>query len=155
MKKLLIPAVAALLTLTYSCKKEGCTDQAANNYDATAEKDDGSCTFDPPAPDPRDPYLGNYWVTDSLWLLGSFDHADTYALTVTTGGTVSDTIYLNNLWNDGNDYFAVMSGSNFSIPSQQVSGPYWASGSGDFTNDVITYSTSGDAYVNEGTGPKQ
>ena len=31
-------------TLT-SCKVEGCNDPAANNYDADAEKDDGSCTY--------------------------------------------------------------------------------------------------------------
>lgn len=30
-----------------SCKKKGCTDPAANNYDANAKKDDGSCTYDP------------------------------------------------------------------------------------------------------------
>jgi len=29
-------------------KKKGCMDPAANNYDATAEEDDGSCTYDPP-----------------------------------------------------------------------------------------------------------
>lgn len=28
-----------------SCKKEGCTDQLASNYDSTAERDDESCVF--------------------------------------------------------------------------------------------------------------
>lgn len=28
-----------------ACKKEGCTDQAAQNYDANAENDDGSCVY--------------------------------------------------------------------------------------------------------------
>ena len=30
-----------------SCRKEGCTDPAANNYDEEAKLDDNSCTYDP------------------------------------------------------------------------------------------------------------
>jgi hypothetical protein len=33
------------LTIFSGCKKEGCTDENANNYDAKAKKDDGSCTY--------------------------------------------------------------------------------------------------------------
>ncbi|MGB0915809.1 MAG: hypothetical protein ACPGVI_07035, partial [Crocinitomicaceae bacterium] len=37
-------ALAASLTVgTVSCKKKGCTDPTAQNYDSDAEKDDGSC----------------------------------------------------------------------------------------------------------------
>ena len=142
-----------LASLSTSCKKEGCTNPEATNYNAEANEDDGSCIL--PEPDPRDPYLGNYLVTDSLHLFGSFSETVTYTLQITTGGTSADTIYLNNLWNDGSSYFAVITGSNFSIPSQLVSGPYYATGSGNFTNDVITYETSGDVYLNKGSGPKQ
>ncbi len=38
--------VLALATLTLSCKKEGCTDETASNYNEKAKKDDGSCVFD-------------------------------------------------------------------------------------------------------------
>lgn len=42
--------MAASLTLgTVSCKKEGCTDSEANNYNSEAKKDDGSCTYDEPS----------------------------------------------------------------------------------------------------------
>jgi hypothetical protein len=154
MKKLLFIGLIAATTVAFtSCKKEGCTDSTAVNFSEEAKKDDGSCTY--PAPDPRDAYIGNYWVTDSTWLAGPFYEVQTYALNISTGGTASDTIYLNNLWNDGANYIAVMAGGNFSIPLQQVSGPYYATGSGNFQNDIITYETSGDVYVNEGSGPKQ
>jgi len=33
-------------TLTVSCKKKGCIDSTALNYNADAKKDDGSCTYD-------------------------------------------------------------------------------------------------------------
>jgi len=39
--------VGSLMTTLTSCKKEGCTDATANNFDAEANEDDGSCTFDP------------------------------------------------------------------------------------------------------------
>lgn len=39
-------ALAASLTLgTVSCKKKGCTDTNATNYDSKAKKDDGSCKY--------------------------------------------------------------------------------------------------------------
>lgn len=42
-----VMVMAASLTLgTVSCKKEGCTDETAINYDSKAKKDDGSCEFD-------------------------------------------------------------------------------------------------------------
>lgn len=154
MKTQILISIAFITMLVITgCKKEGCTDPVATNYDSKAKKNDGSCVY--PEPDPREPYLGNYLVTDSLFAFGSFDQTTTYVLQITTGGTTSDTIYLNNLWNDGAAYIAIMAGSNFSIPSQQVSGPYYASGDGNFASNVITYETSGDVYLNKGTGPKQ
>ena len=43
-KTVLTTAIFALL-LTTSCKKEGCLDSEASNFDSEAKKDDGSCTF--------------------------------------------------------------------------------------------------------------
>lgn len=43
---LILIFVAGILSLAFSCKKkEGCTDPISFNYDADAEKDDGSCEY--------------------------------------------------------------------------------------------------------------
>jgi hypothetical protein len=47
MKKILLPVVGACVVLASCKKQEGCTDPVALNYNADAEKDDGSCTYGP------------------------------------------------------------------------------------------------------------
>jgi hypothetical protein len=49
MKKInfIILMLAVLPFVITSCKKKGCTDAAASNYDANAKRDDGTCTYDP------------------------------------------------------------------------------------------------------------
>jgi hypothetical protein len=44
MKKILIALFVCSVALV-GCKKKGCMDPAATNYDSTAKKDDGSCIF--------------------------------------------------------------------------------------------------------------
>lgn len=43
----LILSIIALLLVGTACKKKGCTDPAAENYNSSAKKDDGSCTYAP------------------------------------------------------------------------------------------------------------
>ena len=47
-KTILILTIAGVTFVT-SCKKKGCTDHHAQNYDAKAKTDDGSCTYAPVA----------------------------------------------------------------------------------------------------------
>ncbi|MFK8043913.1 MAG: hypothetical protein AB8B72_00355 [Crocinitomicaceae bacterium] len=147
----------AITLAIISCKQEGCTYADANNYDPAAEKDDGSCDYTDltPEPDPREVYTGSYLVKDSAFLDNSFYEIQDYTLLVTYENTISDTLYFKNLWNDGATYLVVLTGNSFSMPSQQVSGPYYASGSGSIINGAIEYTTSGDVYLNKGKGEKQ
>ncbi len=50
---IVLMAVSMLLALS-GCKKEGCTDSKASNYDADAKKDNGTCVYTTPQPDPTD-----------------------------------------------------------------------------------------------------
>lgn len=47
-KTVFIFAVAGCTLLVASCKKKGCTDPKATNYDSKAKKDDGSCNYPTP-----------------------------------------------------------------------------------------------------------
>lgn len=51
MKKGFLFALLSTVVLV-SCKKEGCTDPTALNYDENAKKDNGSCTYNNPVPTP-------------------------------------------------------------------------------------------------------
>jgi len=46
-KKVLLLLILAFSIGFQSCKKKGCTDELAANYDADAKKDDGSCVYTP------------------------------------------------------------------------------------------------------------
>lgn len=132
-------------------------DLEALNYDSEATSDDCSCIYPEPIvepPDHRDPYFGTYLVIDSLFLDGSFYEAVTYSLYLAPKESTGDTIYFENLWNDGSDYFGIITDSSFSIPSQQVGGLYNTLGNGNFINGRITYETSGDVYFHKGIGDK-
>lgn len=54
-------SVLSILMMASSCKKPGCMDKDALNYDSKATKDDGSCVY------VSDKYVGNYSITDTLF----------------------------------------------------------------------------------------
>lgn len=50
MKKISLLLVLSLSLFALSCKKKGCIDESAINYNADAKKDDGSCEYDTSKP---------------------------------------------------------------------------------------------------------
>lgn len=143
-------ATLLLVLGTMACKKEGCTDPLATNYDPKAKTDNGTCTV--PTPDPRLAYTGTYEVTDSLFFDGNFQSIKTYNLVVSIGTSTGDTLFFNNFWGNGATFYALVFDQNFSFPSQQVDVVYYASGDGTIDGQTISYETSGDIYRNKGIG---
>ncbi len=58
--KLLVFLSLILVFVLFSCKKKGCTDLLALNYDNEAAQNDGSCNYQ------SEHFVGQYSVTDSL-----------------------------------------------------------------------------------------
>ena len=96
---LLIMAITfGLGSIFTSCsKKEGCTDPAAENYSADADKDDGSCTYATPPPPTSniititDNGSGTgtaTWTNDNIYLLDGFVFVNTGQTLTIQPGTV-------------------------------------------------------------------
>lgn len=84
-RTLLLGSAALALTLTACKKKEGCTDPNAQNYDAEAEVDNGTCTY------PEDETVitvtsnittSTTWETGKVYILGG-------RIAVTNGATLT------------------------------------------------------------------
>ncbi len=134
MKTKQILGMAALLGVSLSsCKKEGCTDPKANNYNEEARKDDGSCTYDPVMTVPSTYVFtddaGNNTVsfTGQQQRLDMLSEMTTYMKTGnTTGTTLSATqlknMYANNgfTWVDANSLG--MTGSSKQLENKTAGG---------------------------------
>ncbi len=74
MKKLILFTLIAFAGLT-ACKKKGCTDPNANNYNADAQKDDGTCTYDSAAGNDivvsSNITSNTTWTSDNIYTLAS------------------------------------------------------------------------------------
>jgi hypothetical protein len=73
MKK--IGLVFAIAVLVMSCKKEGCTDSTAANYNQDAKVDDGTCAYQ------RDGFIGTYVVSETC----TYEDNGSYTVTVMEG----------------------------------------------------------------------
>lgn len=88
MKLGLMLLTASLALTTVSCKKEGCTDETALNYNDKAKKDDGSCTYEEEPVDENTVMVASNITSNTTWTTGK-----TYVLTsriaVTNGATLT------------------------------------------------------------------
>src|SRR5690606_28858692 len=79
---------AALAVSTVSCKKEGCTDETATNYNSEAKKDDGSCTY-PEEPADESTVMVNANITsNTTWETGKI-YVLSARVAVTNGATLT------------------------------------------------------------------
>lgn len=86
--KIGLATLVALTISATSCKKEGCTDPNATNYDEKAKKDDGSCTLPVVEEDEslvivtQNVTTNTTWTKDKVYQLGG-------RITVTSGATLT------------------------------------------------------------------
>lgn len=135
------------IVLFANCKKEGCIDETALNYDPKAKVNDFSCVY------AGDPYIGTYEVTDSLYMPMLTEISTVYQK-VNIVGTGSDTLYLTHYRNTDYDLIIVMGGDSFTVPEQEIWEDQSVSGSGFYRNDSLFYLISGPDYDNRGNGGK-
>lgn len=126
------------------CRKQGCTDSSALNYDSKAKKNDGSCIYavEPDVPqDPRDQFVGMYAVLDSSYVSAGSDWVigPIYEIEISTDNTLEDTIYIFNAGNFGILKTAFMTGDDFIMDIYPDGGFFIAGGKGSFGSNTITY----------------
>lgn len=118
-------------------KEEGCTDPEAENYDPSAEKSDGTCTYK------RDRYLGTFKVNENC-NSGNF----TYNVTISAAVAGGEAVVINNLGNYGFNVNAnIASGAKLIFSETQSTITF--SGEGDINGNTlsIVYSTSSGGII--------
>ena len=96
MKQISLLLMICVVSLT-SCKKEGCTDTVAENFNEDAKTDDGTCSYQ------HDAFLGNYTVDESC----AFEGDRSYVIKVVEGPNKNE-IVIENLYNEGQKVKAII-----------------------------------------------
>ena len=137
LKFLPILAISTLMIMPMACKKKGCTDEDAINYDAKAKKDDGSCEY---AEDNSYTVPAKYEFTDengnnTVSFSGQKDRLDmlsemtTYMKSANTAGTHLDAQQLKDMYANNSYNWTSVSGSTKQLKDKTAYGS--ANGSAD------------------------
>lgn len=93
LNQLLILGLGAMMIM--ACRREGCTDQTANNYDKKAKKDNGTCQY---GNDPSNPGGGGGTGGETLPIrLTGTENGDITVLDKSSNPNVAD-YYIDGLW---------------------------------------------------------
>ena len=91
MKKTIFLSLLILAGLT-ACKKKGCTDPNATNYNSEAEKDDGTCTYDSAVGNDiivsSNITTNTTWTSDNIYILASRVTVEPGATLTIEAGTI-------------------------------------------------------------------
>lgn len=140
--------IFALITCM-SCKRKGCTDPYASNFEAKAKNDDGSCI------DPREQYVGTYQMIDSIFVNGEFSLRKFYNMSVTTKGHKGDSLFFINIWNNGADMYGKLADGSFTITEQQGIIGFHVSINGSFSSIDVKFTTYLSNTIIRGSGLKE
>jgi hypothetical protein len=113
--KMLLLGFVIILSTT-ACKKKGCMDTLAENYDTEAQKDDESCTY------LSDKMLGSYAISQDCYYGG----VTTYTMIVVAGSNKGEVI-LQNLDNSV-QVKATISGTEFTFGEDKAGITYEGNG---------------------------
>lgn len=121
--------LAGTMTLTQTgCKKEGCTDSIATNYDEKADDDDGTCTYE------RDALIGSYTVSGTIACGVTSNGTVSGSSLIITESTASKSKIVVSVF--GVSLTCTVAGSSFTIDNQTVSG-YDYTGNGSVNGNTI------------------
>jgi hypothetical protein len=125
LKSLFILGILFTFVTLSSCKREGCTDSIAENFESKAKKDDGSCIY------PRDKFLGSFSVNETC-----SSGTDSYTITITASSANKTNIIIGNMYGVNAAVTATVSGSTISFNDTQNGINY--SGSGTLNGSSLT-----------------
>lgn len=142
-----------------SCKKEGCTDAIATNYDEDADEDDGTCEY------VSDKFVGTYIMSETVTPPTGDPYSINYTLTIERDASNGADVRLKRLSDFSSaDVLGVVSatGTTINITNGQVisgSNTFEINGSLSLSNGTLTsvYTVKNDGTTDNvsGTGIKQ